>query len=227
MKFQSAKRYDEFAYAQKIVADELLKMVVKSRSEFAQIYEIGAGSGVLTRRVISSLKYDEIVLNDIYKSDFMASFQTQIGDILTLNLPQKLDLIISSSVFQWIENLDKLRDKLYLSLKNDGILAFSMFCDGTLQELSSFTKQSLKYKNNSEIKEKFAVKFEILGVKNEEIIAKFSSLKELLNHLKQTGVNNLNGNFKLTKENFKLLEAHFDGNFALTYKYINLICKKR
>ncbi|ALV24095.1 malonyl-[acp] methyltransferase [Campylobacter iguaniorum] len=226
MRFETALSYDEFAYAQKFAATSLINLLKIHKQDFENIYEIGAGSGVLTKLILSTLNYQKITLNDLYKSEFMAKFETQIGDITSLNLP-KVDLIISSSVFQWIDDLEALKNRLHASLKPNGILAFSMFCGGTLEELSSYTKQGLSYKNPNEIRQIFEDKFEVLSVKKDKFVVKFNSLKELLNHLKQTGVNNINGKFRLTKSSFKELENHFNGEFHLTYNFVNLICKKR
>lgn len=225
MKFEFAVNYDKFALPQRFVASELIKTLTKYKKTFLNIYEIGAGSGLATREIISNLNFQTITLNDIYMSKFMGKFNTQIGDISALNLPKNIDLFISSSVFQWIENLNLLSQKLYANLLEDGIIAFGMFSDRTLDELSSFTKQGLQYHSKDEIEAIFS-NFLILDIKNDKFIAKFNSLKELLNHLKQTGVNNIKGNFKLTKSKLTALEAHFNGKFELTYSYTILIAKK-
>ncbi len=226
MKFEKAINYEEFAVAQKFAALNLINLLKKYTQNFKNVYEIGAGSGVLTKPFIQNFNYEHLILNDIYKSEFMNNFYIDIGDITTKQMPKNIDIIISSSVFQWIDEIEKLCDKIFLSLENNGILAFSMFINGTLNELSSFTKDSLNYKNTDQIIDIFGTKFDILEYKNGEFIAKFGSLKELLTHLKQTGVNNLNGSFKLTKSNLKSLETHFNNDFKLTYKFTNIICKK-
>lgn len=227
MKFEKVTKYDEFAYAQKITAKKLIKILCKYKNEFENIYEIGCGSGILTKEILNHISYKYLTLNDKYKSPIMQNFKENIGDILDIDMPLNLDLVISSSTFQWIENLAKLREKIYLSLKKDGILAFNIFCKGNLAELQNFTNQGLNYKTTDEIYKIFDFKFDILEQFSNHIEIKFKSLKELLNHLKQTGVNNLNGNFKLNKTNLKGLEAHFNENFKLSYYYTILISKAK
>lgn len=225
MKFKNAKFYDLYAKPQIYAANALIQTLKDYRQNFKDIYEIGTGSGVLTRLIIDNLSYENLILNDLYESEFMSKFRTQIGDISNLQIQNIQDLIISSSVFQWINTLENLADRLKFSLKSGGILAFSIFIDGTLRELSSFTNQGLEYKNLAQLKAIFSQKFEILTIKEQEIKLKFSNLKELLTHLKHTGVNNIKGEFKLTKSSYKALNSHFNDDFRLSYKFAILILK--
>lgn len=229
MKFEKANRYDEFAYAQKFAAKSLIKNLKIYGLSYKNIYEIGCGTGILTKLILNEFKFEKLTLNDIYKTDLMSSgFSYQIGDIRELEIPLNLDLIISASVFQWFDKDDELKkliNKIYDSIKRGGKFAFCMFVSGTLSELSSFTNQSLNYKSEQDILA-LLEKFDVLHIKTNKKSLKFNSLKELLNHLKQTGVNNLNGKFKLTKNSLKNLQDHFDSNFILTYNFIEVLCKK-
>lgn len=226
MKFENAENYDKFALAQKEAAINLCDELKLFKKKFKQVFEIGCGSGILTGLVKKHFSFENLILNDLYKTAFMSEFPFVIGDILKLQIP-KSDLIISASVFQWIDDLKLLSTKLHEALDNNGILAFSMFISGTLIELSSFTKQGLDYKTSEQIKEIFSENFDIKKQINFSHEVKFSSLHELLNSLKQTGVNNINGDFKLTKSSLNALNIHFNNNFKLSYNYTILICKKR
>lgn len=232
MKFKNAINYDKFANAQKFCAEILINELLIYKKDFNQIYEIGCGSGLLTNLIKSNLNYQNLILNDIYESSIMktqSGEMAQIGDIMSLEMPLSLNLVISSSVFQWIDDLDLLCQKIHASLGNGGICAFATFMHGTLNELSEFTNQSLNYKTNEQIYEIFGKNFKILSSKNGKFIDKFANLKELLNSLKQTGVNNIKGNFKLTKSSLNALNSHFlntYGEFRLSYKFAILICRK-
>lgn len=227
MRFKTAINYDEFAIVQKILAKKLVKKVANYGNEFKNIYEIGAGSGLLTKEILAYFKFENLILNDLYKSEIMEKFPTQIGDILTQSLPRNLDLIISSSTLQWIEDLRALKVQIHDSLNQFGMIAFSIFSKGNLSNLQSFTKQGLNYKNALEISTIFSDKFEILELETDEIVLKFSSLKELLNHLKQTGVNNINGKFKLNKTNLNALKRHFNENYELDYHYTIFVARAK
>lgn len=227
MKFKKATRYDEFAYAQQFAAETLIDLLVDfAPKSFTNVYEIGAGSGLLTKAFLSRFSCENLVLNDVYESEFMRKFYSQIGDISVIDIPKCQNIVLSSSVFQWISDLNVICDKIYSALEYSGICAFSTFIAGTLGELESFTHQGLKYLDEAQISEIFGRNFSILSCEKREFIAKFASLHELLNHLKQTGVNNLRGEFKLNKSTLKAMEAHFAGNFALSYNFVNLICRK-
>ena len=233
MKFKTALNYDKFANAQRICAENLINELLKFQKNFNQIYEIGCGSGLLTNLIKSNLNYETLILNDIYETVVMKGSPkcetAQIGDIMSLEMPISLDLVISSSVFQWIDDLANLSQKIHASLKNGGICAFVTFSHGTLHELSEFTNQGLIYKTNEQIYEIFSKNFKILSTKNGEFIAEFKNPNSLLQSLKQTGVNNIKGNFKLTKSSLNALNSHFlntYGEFRLSYNYAILICEK-
>ena len=76
MKFKSAKFYDLYAKPQIYAANALIQTLKDYRQNFKDIYEIGAGSGVLTRLIIDNLSYENLILNDLYESEFMSKFRT-------------------------------------------------------------------------------------------------------------------------------------------------------
>ena len=226
MRFENAKNYDEFAKAQNYAAKSLISLLKSIKSDFGVVYEIGCGSGLLSKMFCANARFKKLILNDLFKCEIMNEFEAQIGDITQIQMPRGLDLVISSSVFQWIYPLESLCAKIFKSLNTGGICAFSTLVDGSLNELSSFTKQGLNYKTPKQIDEIFSQNFKILARKECDFIDEFSNIKELLNSLKQTGVNNLNGNFKLNKSSLNAMDRHFNNNFKLSYKFYLLIAIK-
>lgn len=93
MKFEKAINYEEFAVAQKFAALNLINLLKKYTQNFKNVYEIGAGSGVLTKLFIQNFNYEHLILNDIYKSEFMNNFYIDIGDITTKQMPKNIDII--------------------------------------------------------------------------------------------------------------------------------------
>ena len=96
------------------------------------MFEIGCGTGIFTKLFINSYNPSLIILNDIFDT---TTYLTDInyekfikGNIENLNIP-KVDIIVSSSVFQWINDLEKL---LYLISKNTNELAFSLYIKDNL-----------------------------------------------------------------------------------------------
>ena len=226
LRFKDAKNYDEFAIAQNHAAKGLVGLLETISCDFAVIYEIGCGSGLLTKIICERLRFAKLILNDLYKSDIMDEFNAQIGDITELDMPNNLDLVISSSTFQWISQLSALASKIYASLNYGGMCAFSMLTSGSLAELSSFTGQSLDYKNCEQIAEIFGRNFRIIATSKHNFIQDLDSLRDLLFSLKQTGVNNLKGDFVLNKSSLAAMDAHFGGDYKLSYNFFSVVAIK-
>lgn len=227
MNFEKASRYDEFATAQKYAAERLAALLGKHARSFRNAYEIGCGTGIFTQKLLSNFDTERLTLNDLYRALPMENLPAQIGDIRTLEIPKGLDLVASSSVLQWIDDFDALLKKIGRSLLPGGLFAFAMFSEGTLKELSAFTGQGLPYLSDEKIRELVSGHFEVLESAPDLCTVSFLTLHDLLDSLKQTGVNNLNGPFKLSKTSFKQMEAHFAGNFTLTYRFQTVVAKKR
>lgn len=226
MRFEHAKEYDRFAVAQKFAAKALVELLREFRTSFDSAYEIGCGSGILTRHLDQEFQIAHLTLNDLYKSAPMQRFEFQIGDIRLLNLPTDLDLIASSSALQWIDDLDTLFGKIFASLNSGGIFAAALFTEGTLGELEAFTHQGIHYKTHAEILELLQKRFDLHRAVSDLCTIPYESLHDLLDSLKQTGVNNVQGTFRLTKSSFREMERHFAGKFQLTYKFTAFIAQK-
>lgn len=227
LRFEGAKNYDEFAHAQNWAAKSLVSLIETFRGEFGLVYEIGCGSGLLTKVLLERLEIEHLSLNDLYESQIMNGFYSQIGDICEIEMPEGLDLVVSSSVFQWIDDLSALCAKIHFCLKDGGLCAFSMLCSGSLYELSSFTNQSLNYKSAGQIEQIFGRDFEILATRTSSYVCEFDTLRDLLMSLKETGVNNLEGDFVLNKSTLSAMNEHFGRDFKLTYNYIFIIAKNK
>ena len=117
MRFENARNYDEFAQAQNWAAKSLVSLIETFRGEFGLVYEIGCGSGLLTKVLLERLEIKHLSLNDLYESQIMNGFHSQIGDICQIEMPKGLDLVVSSSVFQWIDPLEVLAFRIQQALK--------------------------------------------------------------------------------------------------------------
>lgn len=96
MRFKNARNYDEFAQAQNWAAKSLVSLIETFRGEFGSVYEIGCGSGLLTKVLLERLEIKHLSLNDLYESQIMNGFHSQIGDICQIEMPNGLDLVVSS-----------------------------------------------------------------------------------------------------------------------------------
>ena len=106
------------------------------------------------------------------------------GDIEELNI-EKADLIISSSVFQWIKDKDKLFEKISRSTDT---LVFSIYIKGNLMEISDHFGISLEYLNMEELKSLLNSYFKNIKGYEEEFTLEFDTPMKGLKHLKNTGV---------------------------------------
>ena len=201
MRFEQARRYDEFASAQRQAAEDLADTLGSVARDFGRAYEIGCGSGLFTKYLLDKFSCRELFLNDLYRTQAMEGVPAQIGDIRTLELPRNLDLVASSSVFQWIDDLDSLFSKIRDSVVPGGYFALT---DNQIDEIAG------RY-------------FRIRATRSGTSFLRFESLHDLLDSLRQTGVNNVEGPFRLTRKTLAAMEAHFAGDFRLTYRYRTLV----
>ncbi len=208
--------YDNYAFVQKEVAQKLIAFLEKDE-EFETILEIGCGTGIYSKKLVSHIKYQNIILNDLCDSkNYVSQIEKSkfiIEDMDTFEY-KKYSLITSSSVFQWSKNLDQLLDKI--SIAGDRLL-FSIYVDGNLLEIENFFGVGLKYSNHQDILKKLKKNFKFVKYKVENIVLEFTTPLEALKHLKYTGVTGIRKNIEITKiRNFK--------ETKLTYKVAYYNC---
>ena len=208
--------YDNYAFVQKKVAQKLIRFLQKDE-EFKTILEIGCGTGIYSKKLVSHIKYQNIILNDLCDSkNYVSQIEKSkfiIEDMDTFEY-KKYSLITSSSVFQWSKNLDQLLDKI--SIAGDRLL-FSIYVDGNLLEIENFFGVGLKYSNHQDILKKLKKNFKFVKYKVENIVLEFTTPLEALKHLKYTGVTGIRKNIEITKiRNFK--------ETKLTYKVAYYNC---
>lgn len=210
------KNYDCNAITQKKVAKKLLTFIDKSR-KYDTILELGCGTGMLTKALFESVCFNYLDLNDIFNTqDFFSNISYRdffIENMETLKL-KNYSLIISSSAFQWVENLESL---IYKISKNTSQLVFSIYSEGNLIEIFEHFGISLDYKSTEEIYQILKKYYTFVEFQEEKFILEFSSPLKALKHLKKTGVTGFStSNYSLTKS-FK--------STTLTYKVSYFSCK--
>jgi len=234
MKFEFAKHYDQFAIAQKQVAQDLANALSMTCREldgaqgcnFNEVFEIGCGSGIFTNHLEQEFNCNKLVVNDLYEAKPMARLPHIIGDINEISFPQNQNLVATSSVLQWIADLDSLLRRINSSLSLGGLFAAGTFTAGTLYELESFTHQGLPYLTDEDFRNKVASQFKVHSFSSKSCSIPYESLRDLLKSLKETGVNNVEGGFRLTRDTLKGLEGHFNKNYKLTYNYSVIVAQK-
>lgn len=213
--------YDNYSSVQKKVAENLVNYIKKnkiSENEIQSIFEIGCGTGIFTRKYIKEFTaLKSLTLNDRFDVrtyiDGLAYNKFMEGDILNIDLPQS-DLVLSSSVFQWIYDMDKLFENIKNSTKK---LCFSTYISGNLIEIKDHFGISLDYKSLEELEEITKKYFKEISFYRETIKLDFESPIDLLRHLKYTGVTGLQ---KPSVNNVRSFKSKI-----LTYEVAYFICK--
>lgn len=223
--------YNDNAKIQKRMAEHLVSLA--PRKDFNSILEIGCGSGLLTKLILENFSFQKYTANDIVKNckDYIENLSPEIeffcADIENAveEIPNKYDLIISNAAFQWIENLDDFINKLSSKLNQDGIILFSTFGTENFREIYYVLGKTLPYKTVKEYELMFQNRPHF--IEEEMHVLAFKTPKDVLRHIKSTGVNALSENY-WTKADMTAFEKGYN-NFCsshptLTYNpvYIKL-----
>lgn len=241
---QAGKSYTQHAVIQKKIAQQLFDLIREYYPQISpnQVFEIGCGSGNLTQLLMQNLQIKHLFLNDLYaevQHHFQADQKLEwlIDDIEQLDFPKYLDLIVSSSALQWMHDLDVIFQKSHTSLNTDGYLCFSTFGQQNLQEIKALTGQGLAYLSIDNLQEKLRNNgFEILYMTEQIDHLQFQHPKEILQHLKATGVTATASNFRWTKQTLQDFYVNYqefmnenelgEQTYTLTYHPIYCIARR-
>ena len=243
--------YNQEATVQKECANKLGRYLINCLTEagantkFENVFEFGCGTGFLSQQLIEKLTISKLVLNDLVKESYhhlppnVQSFGYGFihGDIDTVKLNNFHDLICSASCVQWSKDLPSLLQKLNASLSKDGYLAISSFTKGHFNELSLLNHKlnennpPLNYWTIEKWQEQLPSCFEIQLIKSDNKTQWFNSVRDVLLHLRLTGVN---GNTRRTwhQQDLVQFEREYEDKFSvnkkipLTYCPIYIIARK-
>jgi malonyl-CoA O-methyltransferase len=153
----AAVSYDEAAVLQRTVATDVIERLTLTTTNPKTILDMGAGTGILTKKVIAEYpkaniiamdlsenmltraqqNLDNIHLLDKLKSIFKPNQKTFIcADANSIPLADNtIDLIVSNLMLQWCDDLDKVLAEFRRVLKPDALLMVTSFGPDTLKEL--------------------------------------------------------------------------------------------
>lgn len=226
---ESSPTYDDHAIVQKNMAVELVSELKKERFDsFSQIYEIGSGTGLLTKIISSELKYEKLVCNDLCPGSYAfvkdvchkENFSAGDGELIE-NIPENTDLIVSNATFQWFEDLPVFLNLASRKMKKGGVVAFSTFGPSQFREIRDLTGNGLKYFTKEELESGIMHNYTKSSFTQKEVIMRFDSVKKLLLHIKRTGVSGINTGD--TPSDFAAFQRAYrqkffnDGFYTLTY----------
>jgi len=140
------------------------------------------------------------------------------------------DLILSSSMFQWLNSPAMMLRRCAVALRHGGIIAVSFYGPGTFREIYETVGMGLKYPSPEWMK-KIAIEsgldIEVCVAESETVL--FSTPADALRHIKLTGVNGLPGAASPVKAR-RLLERwplDVDGKAPLTFIPVYMVLSKK
>ena len=233
--------YEEHAVIQKYICKKLIEYSQQFDVPHQQsrIFEIGCGTGNLTRLMWQHYAFDQYILNDLYdavKTNFLentsAQIEWKIGNIEQLEFPQQVNSIVSSSALQWVKHLNQVYEKAHQALLPQGYFIFSTFGAQNLQEIKKLTGQGLQYLTLQELEQQLIkAGFEVLLITEDILKLEFEHPREVLAHLKATGVTATSNNFRWTKsslidfyQNYQQFQLE-NQQYSLTYHPIYCIAR--
>lgn len=227
-KFAAASgSYEETAVVQREAANRLVDSLARYASVASDpdILEFGAGSGLLTRRLAEEYRPKSVSIVDLFEVGPFnlcrdERYYLRDAEIWITEATGKYDLMASSSTFQWFADLFTFLKNCRELLKDEGILAFSIYLKGNLSELDTFRPVPLNYHTFEDIYRGLSENYEIIFSEEKERCIEFANVRELLMHLKHTGVGGSAPSGKLRLSDMQTLRA-------LTYRYGIFIARPR
>ena len=237
--------YNDQAIVQRECAETLLGHIIESRinTTLDRVFEFGCGTGFLTNQLTERLTINELIVNDLVEECQtylpLSKLSFIDGDIDNIRIPQQCDLICSASCVQWSNDLPALINQLTIALNKDGYLAISSFAESQFHELtllkgqqSDTANRKLNYWSQSMWRKQLEPSYHIELIASHQTRLWFNSVKELLQHLRLTGVNGSAGQIWNKQDLIKFendYRNHFEvnGKVSLTYEPIYIIGKKK
>lgn len=227
--------YEDNATVQQEISRQFFNLLSRHEiSAFSRILEIGCCTGFLTELICSAHPVKSIWLNDIVP-EFCSVTAERIkgnvkeihllpGDIEEQILPEGLDIVLSSSTFQWLQDLEKLFFRIHGCLNDGGLLAFSLFGPGTMEEIRSLTGRGLPYLEHSELQKITTDFFDLVHIHRERKRIYLPSVRAVLRHIRKTGVGGLGSpGWKVSE--FRKFEreyrARFEDDLGIPVSYVS------
>ena len=220
--------YSEAADIQPRMADKLCSMIAGYRTEFSNILEIGAGTGLLTDRLDHSITWERRTVNDLVEEcgKFHIHREKTVflpGDAENMEWEETFDLICSNAAFQWLTDLQAFLKRLKSASNPDGLLAFSSFGPDNLKELTALTGTGLHYYSIEELTSMLERSgFQIHCAEAEKHIRKFADPLDILKEMRRTGVNASAGRVWWTPRRLAYFRKEYRSRFGNAGGSVNL-----
>lgn len=245
--FQTAMpRYRHHAHVQHSIAKLLFHAMLPhvDNSKALKVLEIGVGSGFLTTHVDKAIQQghchiSQYILNDLFQPDITLSAipnpRYLVGDIENVVLPNALDMVLSASTLQWLDDLPTFFAKLHDALSPAGMVAFSSFLPSQFIELKHCLNVGLNYPTLRQWQQLCQPYFNVVYTHHWQYRHCEPSPKRILQHISDTGVNAVSQT-RLTPQKFRKFSGKYqdfvinvgqENRYPLTYAPIIMVLKKR
>ena len=189
----SSATYDENAGVQARIAARLAEIWqhVSMGERFDRVVEVGAGTGAFTRRYLNFLSPRELILLDLASiSPELPGFHRICdAEIELASMPyESADAIVSASTVQWFNSLSNFLRGCGRVLRPGGVAVLSTFGPATYSELDGLISPQVRYTSLEALKSMLPSSLKIRHLSEEFIEAKFSSPRNMLDHMRLTGV---------------------------------------
>ncbi|MFS4582591.1 methyltransferase [Phaeobacter sp. C3_T13_0] len=197
--------YHRQATAQAIVAMDLADLLQKSVGDrrFEHVFEFGAGTGHLTEALLQRFEIDQLTLNDLVGEaepalhklvgghGRTATFTS--GMVESCALPHDVDLIAASSVVQWVRDMPMLMQGCATALQPGGWLALSGYGRSHFRELTALGSGAAapNYMDCGDWADVLPEELHLVELVQAAITLHFETPRDVLRHLRATGVNSM------------------------------------
>jgi malonyl-CoA O-methyltransferase len=208
-----AEEYDRYAVVQKKVVAELLELLRGCEKIGGPVLEVGCGTGTLSRQLADLLPGLPLTVSDIAHGMTRHAALTVPGvaavDADAEDLPFRdagFGLVLSSSVYQWVNDLPRAFAEGARVLVPGGRFAFALFGEGTLHELRESHRLALAeagvsrpshaqdFPSGKVVRSALvAAGFEEVSVSSAYEVERHPEVETLLRNLKRIGAQNAAG----------------------------------
>ena len=194
---KAAKTYDSAAVVQEEICRRALERLQILKLKAEVILDIGSGTGTSLNGLQTLFPSSQIIASDIALSMLQQNqkFLSICNDAENSAIKSaSVDLIFSTSTFQWCEDLPRVLAECSRILKNDGALLFTTFGPDTLIELRKSWAQVDHLDHVHNFIDMHHIGDMLLSqqyrdpvVDREMIVIEYAKIQQLLQDLKATG----------------------------------------
>ncbi|WP_020675957.1 malonyl-ACP O-methyltransferase BioC [Geopsychrobacter electrodiphilus] len=244
-----ADEYERYALVQKVVVPQLLRHLSPG-AVWQRVLEVGCGTGMLSRKFMKDHPDTKLILSDL-AHDMSRRVACEfpflpVVDADAENLPFRdtsFDLVLSSSVYQWVNHLMQAFAELGRILSPGGKVAMALFGERTLHELrhshatalSAGKSHSQGFPTISQVRGAVGDHFTVEYLESQLEVEWHPGVPHLLRSLKAIGAQNASRDRPSGLTSRRMMQRMYDcysekfgreGTIPATYEVIYLVLKK-